>query len=67
MRRKITQNTPYGVVTATWEHVDGGMIEVRYGENVKRAVAGSSEASNDFIAGDVLRKMIADDLAKPDD
>jgi len=57
----VTVETPYGVVTAHW-HREGRMIFIRYGERVKREKASHDDATNDFVARDVLRHWVAADL-----
>ena len=53
--------TPFGPITATWKRV-GKMIVVRYRERSKEAQASPSDASNLFVAKDIVRGWIAADL-----
>jgi len=54
-------NTPYGEITASWQR-EGRMIVVRYGERSKKAQASDSDATNLFVARDIVRGWIAADL-----
>lgn len=56
--------TPYGTVTATW-HRKGKMIVVRYGDREKQAQASETDATNQFVARDIVRDWIRRDLAEP--
>lgn len=65
-KQAVTVETPYGVVTAHW-HREGRMISIRYGERVKRAKASDDDATNGFVARDVLRHWVAEDLKDNED
>ena len=62
MTHTIEQDTPYARVKAEWEVVRG-MVELRYGDRVKRSQASSDHGTNEFVARDLLRSLIAEDLA----
>ncbi|MDF1598243.1 hypothetical protein PZ895_00435 [Mesorhizobium sp. YIM 152430] len=61
MMRTVQIETPFGTVTATW-HREGRMIVVRYGEREKRERASEDDATNNFVARNVLQGWVADDL-----
>ena len=58
--------TKFGIVKATW-HREGPLIVVRYGDRSRKAQAGDSDAANSFVARDILRRFIAEDLKRDDD
>jgi hypothetical protein len=51
----------YGRLEATWER-KGRMIVIRFGEREKKEVASDDDAVNKFVALDVLRRWVAEDL-----
>jgi len=57
----VTVDTPYGPVTGNWQIVRG-MIELSYGERVRRAQASDNHATNRMVATNLLRNLIAEDL-----
>lgn len=62
----VSVNTrSYGTVTATWQR-KGRMIIVRFGDREKLAQASDNLETNNFVARDILRGWIAEEL-KDDD
>lgn len=64
MKHEIELKTPYGIIKATWE-LRGRMIEVCYGDRSKVAQASPNDATNLFVARDIVRKWVNDDLKSP--
>ncbi len=64
-KHSITVETPYGTFTATWERA-GRNIIVRYGEREKPAQASDNHATNEFVARDIVRGWIAEDMKDSD-
>jgi len=58
---EFDMDTPFGPIRATWQR-EGKMIVVRYGDRMKKAQAGNSDATNLFVARDIVRGWIAADL-----
>lgn len=61
MSGTVHRDTPFGRVEVTWTRV-GRMIEVRYGDRVRKEVASDDDQVNDFTAGTVLDAWIAADM-----
>lgn len=61
MNKVAVKHEVYGRLEATWER-KGRMIVIRYGDREKKEVASDDEAVNKFVALDVLRAWVADDL-----
>lgn len=54
-------DTPYGTIRASWR-CENGMIAVTYAGRTRKAEAGSDEGMNEFLALDLLRSLIAEDM-----
>jgi hypothetical protein len=65
MQHTVERHTKFGRVEATW-HREGRMIVVRYGDRVQEAQASESDATNSFVAGNILDRWIAEDLSDQD-
>lgn len=65
-KHPVIVKTPYSTVTTHW-HREGRMILIRYGERVRRERASDDDATNDFVARDVLRHWVAEDLKEGED
>ncbi len=61
MINEFELETRFGPVKATWRRV-GRMIEVRYGDRTRKAQASPNSATDLFVAKDITRGWIADDL-----
>jgi len=65
MKHIFVIDTPLSTVKATWER-QGRMIEVRYGDRVKRAQASETDATNLFVARNIVQGWIDDDMKEDD-
>ncbi|MBB3311254.1 hypothetical protein FHT78_002998 [Rhizobium sp. BK196] len=51
----------YGKLEATRER-KGRMIVIRYGHHERRATASADDSVNEFVARDVLKQIVAEEL-----
>lgn len=59
--KTFTMETALGPVNATWER-KGRNIIIRYSEREKLAQASDNDATNEFVARDIVRGWIAADM-----
>ncbi|MGK9053116.1 hypothetical protein [Neorhizobium petrolearium] len=62
MKTVAIEHPTYGRLEATWER-EGRMIVVRYGHHERKARASNDDKANEFVALDVLRGIVAEELA----
>lgn len=63
MKHEFEMDTPFGSVKASWQR-KGSNIVVRYGSYERSAQASEVDAANLFVARDIVRGWIADDMRK---
>lgn len=63
MTHTFEMDSPFGRVKASWQRM-GKKIIVRYGSYEKVAQASDADATNLFVARDIVRGWIADDMKR---